>query len=90
MSQNYHKTVFQIPYSDDAEVVAAGLVWHENASNGHGPHIKVYANRKDAETGEPIIIIRCKHRSWGELRELSERVTDALEELYEGESTQPT
>ena len=71
------KAVIQVPYDEELADAALALRWQESG-NPHGPHIKVYPDRRDPETDEPCIQIRCKHRSLEELRGLVERVLQAL------------
>lgn len=72
-----YKAVIQVPHDDDLADAVLALRWQESA-NPHGPHIKVYPDRKDPETDEPCIQIRCKHRSLDELRGLMDGVLVAL------------
>ncbi|MBM4305289.1 MAG: hypothetical protein FJ123_01005 [Deltaproteobacteria bacterium] len=52
-----------------------------NAGNPHGPHIKIYANEKDADTGGRVTFIRCKHTNLDDLRRYVDRVMAKLPEI---------
>ena len=75
-----YKAVFQLP--DDPvwrECLVDELRWQEG-TDPHGPHIKIYPEKRDPETDEPCVHVRCKHHSLEDLRRLMNRVFDAIEE----------
>ena len=78
-----YKAVFQLPETDLwDESLTERLRWQET-SDPHGPHIKVYPHKTDAETGRPCVHVRCKHRTLADLATLMRRVVSAIEEVEE-------
>ena len=77
MTQIY-KAVFQLPADSMWRAYLAEDLWWQEGDDPHGPHIKIYPDKHDAETGEPCVHVRCKHRSLDELLGLMEKVTQAI------------
>ena len=69
------KIVLQVPELENEVLVEP---WQES-SDPHGPHIKIYRNKSCAETGAPITIIRCKHRTLEDVEALMNRVIAGVE-----------
>ena len=74
-----YKAVLQVPTEAVEDEALLDLRWQET-SDPHGPHIKVYRDKVDAETGESCVFIRCKHRSVEQLNELISRVSKAIQD----------
>lgn len=72
-----YKIVLQVPELE-SEVFAEP--WQET-SDPHGPHVKVYKHQSCSETGAPMTIVRCKHRTLEEVQTLMSRVIDGIESL---------
>lgn len=79
MNQVY-KVVLQIPRDDRWAEDLLELRWQET-EDPHGPHIKVYTDGEDAETGQPMVMIRCKHHSLEQAWALAEVVREKVAEL---------
>lgn len=78
------KIVFHIPYDEDVwDPDLAADLRRETPGDPHGPHIKIAADVPDAETGERVAIIRCKHHSLGEVEALANLVRNALPDLVD-------
>jgi hypothetical protein len=76
------KIVFQVPYNADQwDPDVASALRVETPGDRHGPHIKIAVDIKDAETGEPCAMIRCKHNSLESVELLADRVRLVLPEL---------
>jgi len=76
------KVVFQIPFDEgkwDEEWAREMRV--EMPGNPNGPHIKIYANEKDAETGENVTFIRCKHTNLEDLKKYVNKIMERLPEV---------
>ena len=65
--EGVYKTAIQVPITEGADLEPL-LEWSEGPDR-HGPHIRCILT-KDAETGEPCLIVRCKHRTRQELSSL--------------------
>ena len=77
-----YKIVFQVPYDEDHwDPEVAKALRTETPGDPHGPHIKLAANVRDAETGEPCAMIRCKHHTLPQVEALAAKVRQALPEL---------
>lgn len=76
------KVVFQIPFDQSKwDETWAKELRTEIPGDPHGPHIKMYANQKDVETGERVIFIRCKHTNLDDLKGYVDRVMAKLPEI---------
>jgi len=76
------KIVFQVPYDDECwDQDVADELRLVTPGDPHGPHIKVYPNQRDPETGEPCAHIRCKHHSLDAVQGLAARVRERLPAL---------
>jgi len=76
------KVVFQIPFDQSKW----GGTWAkdlrtETPGDPHGPHIKIYGNQKDAETGERMTFIRCKHKDLEILKQYVNKVMKKIPEV---------
>ncbi len=70
-----YKIVFQIPYDEDNwDDGWANDLKVEVPGNPHGPHIKIYPNQKDQESGERCTFIRCKHENIKDLKRFAKKV----------------
>ena len=76
------KIVFQVPYDEACwdEQLASNLR-RVTPGDPHGPHIKIYVDERDPETGEPCARIRCKHHSLSEVERLAASVRAVLPAL---------
>ena len=82
------KIVFHVPYDEDFwDPDLAARLRRETPGDEHGPHIKIAADVPDAETGERVAIIRCKHHSLSEVEALAKLVRDALPHLVDLETS---
>lgn len=76
------KVVFQIPFDQSKwDETWAKDLRTETPGDPHGPHIKIYANQKDAETGERVIFIRCKHTDLENLKQYVDKVMQKIPEV---------
>lgn len=82
-----YKIVFHVPYDPaawDPDVAAA--LRRETPGDPHGPHIKIATGVRDAETGEPVAIIRCKHHTLEAVEAYAAEVREALPRLVDVEA----
>jgi hypothetical protein len=83
------KAVIQIPYDESTwDPAWVNELRVETPGNPHSPHIKIYANEKDSETGEKVIFVRCKQTSLGGLKEYVDRVFEKLPEVLNHQQTE--
>lgn len=76
------KAVFQIPCNENTwDEQWARELRTETPGDPHGPHIKIYANQKDVETGEKVIFIRCKHTNFEDLEKYIDKVMGKIKEI---------
>ena len=76
------KVVFQIPFNQSKwDETWAKEMRTEIPGDPHGPHIKICANQKDAETGEKVLFIRCKHTNLEDLKQYGNKVIERLPEI---------
>jgi len=74
-----YKAVLQVPTEAVDDEALLALRWQET-EDPHGPHIKVYRDKVDAETGESCVFIRCKHRSIDQLNTLIAQVSQGIKD----------
>ncbi len=76
------KVVFQIPFDENKwDEAWTKELRTESPGDPHGPHIKIYANQKDVETGEKVIFIRCKHTDLENLKQYVDKVMKKIPEV---------
>ena len=76
------KVVFQIPFDENKwDEAWTKELRTESPSDPHGPHMKIYANQKDVETGEKVIFIRCKHTDLENLKQYVNRIMERIPEV---------
>ena len=82
-----YKIVFHVPYDEEFwDPDEAARLRRETPGDPHGPHIKIAADIPDAETGDRVAIIRCKHHTYAEVEALASLVRDALPRLVDTET----
>ena len=82
------KVVFQLPYDESTwDPTWANELRVETPGNPHGPHIKIYANEKDSETGEKVIFVRCKQTSLEGLKKYVDAVFEKFPEILKHQQT---
>jgi len=76
------KVVFQIPYDEDTwDEDWSQTLRVETPGDPHGPHIEIYPNQIDHETGQKVVFIRCKHNNLKDLKRFVAKVLKSLEEI---------
>lgn len=77
------KVVFQIPFDQSKwDGTWAKDLRTETPGDPHGPHIKIYANQKDVETGAKVAFIRCKHTDLENLKQyMNNKVMEKISEV---------
>lgn len=68
----------QVPDESTWDPIWANELREETFGNPHSPHIRIYANEKDSETGEKVILIRCKQTSLEGLKKYVDTVFEKL------------
>ena len=76
------KVVFQIPYDEStSDPVWANELRAETPSNPHCPHIKIYADERDSETGGKVIVMRWKKTRLEGLKKYVDTVFENLPDI---------